>query len=566
MRAVAVVAAALTGFGGAAAVDALADPALAVADGYGTGDGLTRYVVTAASGDATPELLASLAELDGVASAQRLFDGTALVATAGVPAQRLRTAPGVAAVEPSPSVPVLGTASDPLYAPYGWHLENTGANAYQQSPVRADADIDGSDGWDAATGAGVVVAVVDTGYDSDHPDLAGALWTNPAEACGGADTDGNGLAGDCHGWNFATNSPDVDNGTGGSHGTTVAGVIAARKDNAAGLAGVAPEVTVMPLVAGSGEGIDVTLGAQAIRYAADHGATVVNASWGGAITGSALATLRSAVAYAASKGVLVVAAAGNDSGNRDSSIVYPASLTEANVLTVGASTASDTVSDFSGYGATSVDLFAPGTLVATTWNDGGYRLTSGTSIAAPQVAAALALYRETMPSATADQLRAALLADVDPIVAFQGRSVSGGRLNVSDLDPAATTAVGYRFTGMSGPAGQLAPQVQVSAPAAAGSYAVTVGLGMEHGGEVWALAGTPVELDGTTLTTDDAGQVTVPLGSLPTADGVTVSPTVDLLEGRYALSVQLLRDGAAFGSSYAAPLLVGDVGVPGTGG
>ncbi|MCU1619434.1 MAG: peptidase and in kexin sedolisin, partial [Modestobacter sp.] len=472
VRAVAVVAAALTGFGGAAAVDALASPAIAVADGFGPGDGLTRYVVTAATGDATPDLLAALDRLDGVSSAQRLFEGTALVAADGVTAQQLRTVPGVAAVEFSPSVPVLGTASDPLYADYGWHLENSGSNAYGQTGAKVDADIDGSDGWDATTGAGVIVAVVDTGYDSDHPDLAGALWTNTAEPCGSVDVDGNGLAGDCHGWNFTTNSADVDNGTGGTHGTSVAGVIAARKDNGAGLAGVSPAVTVMPLVVGSGEGIDVNLGAQAIRYAADHGAAVVNASWGGAVSGSALSTLRAAVDYAAAKGVLVVAAAGNDAGNRDTAILYPASLTEANVITVGASTASDTVSDFSAYGATTVDLFAPGTLVATTWNDGGYRLVSGTSIAAPQVAAAVALYRATTPAATAGDLKAALLRDVDPIAAFAGRSVTGGRLNVSHLDPAGT-AVGYQFSSMSGEAGLLSPQVRVTAPPAAGTYAVT---------------------------------------------------------------------------------------------
>ena len=134
-----------------------------------------------------------------------------------------------------------------------------------------------------------------------------------------------------------------------------------------------------------------TLGAEAIPYAADHGAHVVNASWGGSVGGSALTALRSAVAYAASKGVLVVAATGNDGTDRDTSAVYPASLTESNVLTVGSSTAADRASGFSAYGATSVDLFAPGELVFTTWNDGSYRLVSGTSIASPQVAAAYAL-------------------------------------------------------------------------------------------------------------------------------------------------------------------------------
>ena len=188
LRIVAVVAAAVTGFGGAAAVDALAGPPLAVAADFGAGDGLTRYVVTGAGGDVTPELLAALEGAAGVDSAQRLFDGTALVAVDALAPQQLRAVPGVASVETSPSVPVLGTASDPYYAPYAWHLENTGGNAYGQASV-ADADVDATKGWDAATGEGLVVAVVDSGFDSDHPDLAGSLWVNPAEPCGAADTD-----------------------------------------------------------------------------------------------------------------------------------------------------------------------------------------------------------------------------------------------------------------------------------------------------------------------------------------------------------------------------------------
>jgi subtilisin family serine protease len=570
---VAAAAAALTGFSGAAAVDALAQPAVAVAAGFGVGDGLTRYVLTSAAGPATPEFLGALDAVEGVDSAQRLHDGSALVATAGVPPQVLRALPGVATVDFSPDVPVAGSVTDPYWPAYGWNLENTGSNAGGQQTARADADVDATDGWSAGTGAGVVVAVVDTGYDADHPDLAGALWTNPDQPCGTVDTDGNGLAGDCHGWNFTTNSADVDNGAGGTHGASVAGVIAARAGNGLGSAGVAPDVTVMPLVAGSGEGINVDLGAQAIRYAADNGATVVNASWGGPTAGPALDRLRAAIGYAESKGVLVVAAAGNDAGDRDRSLVYPASLTEPNVITVGNSTATDAVAPSSGYGATSVDLFAPGTLVFTTWNDGGYRLVSGTSIAAPQVAAAVALYRAASPDASPAQLRAAVLGDVDPLPALTGKSVTGGRLTLSRL-AAAPDAVGYRFARMSGPAGVLAPQVTVSAPPAEGDWSVTVGLGMEQSGEIWALADTAVTLDGAELTTDDAGEATFALGDLPTVDQLQLSPTLTLPEGRYVLDVQLHRDGIAVGRTTAAPLLVGDqetdeatpgTGTPGTG-
>ena len=103
-----------------------------------------------------------------------------------------------------------------------WTTPAATPTASTRSP---NADVDAPEGWDGGTGAGAIVAVVDTGYDSDHPELAGALWTNPDESCGSADADGDGKAGDCHGWNFTTNSPDVDNGSYGTHGASVSGVV-----------------------------------------------------------------------------------------------------------------------------------------------------------------------------------------------------------------------------------------------------------------------------------------------------------------------------------------------------
>ncbi len=562
-QAVVLVTAAATGFAGAATVVALAAPAVAVADGWGPDDGLSRYVVTADGGDAAA-LLAPLSAVDGVANAQRLSDGRALVATGGASAADLAAVEGVAAVETSPGVPVLGTVTDPYVPAYGWNLVNTGGNAPGQAAV-VDADTDAPDAWDGGTGSGVVVAVVDTGYATDHGDLAGALWTNPAQPCGTVDTDGNGKAGDCHGWNFTTNSPAVDNGAGGAHGASVAGAVGARAGNGRGTAGVAPGVTIMPLVVGSGAGVDVALGAEAIRYAADHGADVVNASWGGPMSGWALEMLRSAIAYAGSKGVVVVAAAGNDAADRDRSPVYPAAYAEPNLVTVGASTAGDTVSSFSAYGATTVDLFAPGTRVLSTWNDGSYRLVDGTSIAAPQVAGAVALYRAALPDATPGQLRQALLADVDPVASFRGRSVSGGRLSVSALAEAGLGAVEYTFTSMTARPGVVAPQVAVRGTVAAGSFGVTLGLGMQHEGRTWAVADVPFVLDGATVATDDEGQASFSLGARTSLDGLVLAPTTTLGAGRYVLTVQLTRDGAPVGGTRAAPLLVGEPAAGGGG-
>jgi serine protease len=549
--------AAVAGYGGAAAFSALAAPALPVITDWGPGDGLTRYVLTAASGAASPELLAALESVDGVVSAQSLSDGRALVAIDDALPQELRAVDGVSDVAVSPSVPVAGTVTDPLFPSYGWHLENTGANAAGQSPVVEDADIDAADGWDVGTGEGMIVAVVDSGFDSDHPDLAGSLWVNPAESCGTVDTDGNGKRGDCHGWNWYSNSADVDNGSYGSHGASVSGTVGARAGNDMGLAGVAPDVTIMPLVIGGGSTVDVLAGAEAIRYAVDHGADVINASWGGAVTGYALDALRSAVAYAAAHDVLVVAAAGNDSGNRDTQLVYPASLPDWNLVTVGASTAADTVSTFSAYGAGAVDLFAPGTGVVVTSNTGGYALANGTSFSSPIVAAAVALYRAAMPTATAAEIKEALLAGVDPLPAFTGRSVTGGRLTLSGLTGVAAESARYAFTSMTSPAGVVSPAIGVTGPTTAGDYDVVLGLGMEDAGEIWALSGKAVTLDGVTVTTDDAGDAVFPLGSLPGLDGTALAPTMELGDGRYVLTVQTYRDGSPVGRTYAAPLLVG---------
>ncbi|MGY1842017.1 S8 family serine peptidase [Modestobacter sp. SYSU DS0875] len=549
--------AAVLGFGGAAAIDhlALADGVepLAEADGWGGGDGLTRFVLTGEGGPVSAATLEAVSAVQGVVNVQVLHDGSGFVATQGLAPEALEAVPGITGAELSPSVPVLGSV-DPYYDLYGWNLENTGANAYQQTAVPG-IDIDASAGWAAGTGRGMVVAVLDTGYDSDHPDLAGALWTNPSEVCGSVDTDGNGKAGDCHGWNFHTNTADVDNGAGGSHGTSVSGVVAARAGNGVGTIGVAPDVQVMPLVIGSEGGVDAILGAQAIRYAVDHGADVINASWGGEFSGEPLTQLRSAIAYAAANGVLVVAAAGNDALDRDVDILYPASLPDSNIITVGSHTAADTVSDSSAYGATSVDLFAPGNKVAVVWNDGGYRLSSGTSIAAPHVAAAIALYKAQMPTASAAEIKAAVLEDVVLSPAYAGRSVTGGRLSLTELGATADD-VRFSFTGMRTTPGTVTPQVVVDGSTPAGAYSVRFGLGLEHQGEVMAVAGHPVDLGGTVATTDDSGEVAFDLGTRASAGPQVLSPSTELGAGRYVLTVQLYRDGAAAGRRYAAPLLV----------
>src|SRR3954451_4284913 len=472
-RAVAVVAAAATGFSGAAVVDAFAsDHHITVAADWGApGDGLTRLVVTPADGGVTDAQLAQLAGTPGGVSAQRVFDGSALVAPQGLEPQDLTAVlPGVEVTHSASGTVADAFVSDPAWATDGWNLSNNGRNARGQA-TSAGIDVAAPAGWQATTGRGIVVAVVDSGLQIDHPDLQGALWTNPDEPCGSTDVDGDGYAGDCHGWNFYAHSADITNGgpVNNAHGTSVAGAVAARAGNGVGSAGVGPGGTGMPLVIGSGMSVSIDAGAQAIVYAADHGASVVNASW---ISdgNQEIPILTSAIDYARSKNVVVVAAAGNDGKDRDTAHLYPASQNADNLIKVGASTAGDTVASFSAYGATTVDLFAPGLWVYTTTNDGGYDWISGTSIAAPQVSAAVAMYRAMAPDATALELKQQLLADTVPVGAYSGKSTTGGRLSLARLG-STTADVSYTFTGMTADPGTVAPSVTVNGDTDPGDYA-----------------------------------------------------------------------------------------------
>jgi hypothetical protein len=255
------------------------------------------------------------------------------------------------------------------------------------------------------TGAGVVVAVVDTGVNMNHTELAGSIWTNTREIAGnGIDDDRNGYVDDIHGWDFAANdnNPSDQNG----HGTHVAGTIAADK-NGIGSTGVAPDALVMPVrVLGSdGSGTDVAVAA-GIRYAAQNGADIINLSLGGSFSSAIYA----AIQFAQSLDVLVVAAAGNESAAVPSNPAR-SSATLSNVLSVGAYSSSNAIASFSNRAGSSgaVQVDAPGVSVYSTSYTGGYVAYSGTSMAAPHVAGLAALALSANRSLTASQLRSVIV-------------------------------------------------------------------------------------------------------------------------------------------------------------
>ena len=256
--------------------------------------------------------------------------------------------------------------------------------------------------WALGKGAGTTVAVVDTGADLGHADLAGRLVT-------GLDlVDGDTTPQDGHG-----------------HGTHVTGTIVAA-ENTIGVVGVAPQGTVMPLRVlddqGTGYSDDV---AAAFDFAGDQGIRVVSASLG--------ADQRSAAeqeAIHSHPNTLFVVAAGNDGADNDLNGQFPCGYDEPNIVCVGASTEADGMASFSNYGATTVDLFAPGVGIRSTLR-GGYGSLSGTSMATPHVSGAAALLFARHPDWTAAQVKQALLDGADRLAAFAGRAVTGGRLNVA---------------------------------------------------------------------------------------------------------------------------------------
>ena len=334
-------------------------------------------------------------------------------------------------VELNHVVTIAETPNDPSFSQL-WGLNNTG-----QTGGTSDKDIDAPEAWELATGdPDVVVAVADTGVDFGHPDLTSQRWVNTLDPVNGADDDGNGLVDDWSGWDFVNDDNDpVDDH---DHGTHVSGTIGASGNNGVGVVGVNWNVKIMALkflnAAGSGTTADAIA---STLYAADHGADVSSNSWGGGPFDQALLD---AIEYGASRGMLFVAAAGNDAFNNDVTPTYPATYGSAAVLAVAATDHNDGLAFFSSYGATTVDLGAPGVNILSTTRGSTYKSFNGTSMATPHVAGAAALVEDRFPGATLYGIKALLLNTVDPAAALAGRTVTGGRLNIGsalacDLEP-----------------------------------------------------------------------------------------------------------------------------------
>lgn len=322
---------------------------------------------------------------------------------------RLHKLSAVMLAEPNVRYKHVATPSDPLL-PSLWGMSKINVTRV----------------WPQFNSAGkIVIAVLDTGVDFNHLDLRNNIWRNPAEVQGnGIDDDNNGFVDDVNGWDFANNDADPSDPHG--HGTHCAGTIAARGNNAIGVAGVNWSASIMPLRmigdSGFATGYDVY---RAAVYAVANGAMVLSNSYGG-IAGSVL--MAEAVKVAQDAGRLFVAAAGNDSATKAH---YPGYYTKTftNVLSVAATTDNDVLSYFSNR-ADGVDVAAPGSNILSTMPGNRYASLNGTSMATPHVAGVAALLWNAYPERTVSQLRSAIISGSDPLPAMAGLVAAGGRINV----------------------------------------------------------------------------------------------------------------------------------------
>jgi thermitase len=315
-----------------------------------------------------------------------------------------------------------------------WGLQNTGWNSrtWLVIPGKKGEDVNILDAWKKTKGdRRIIVGVIDTGVDFNHEDLKENLWMNQAELNGkpGVDDDKNGYIDDVYGYNFVANTSAPLDGNG--HGTHCAGVIGAVH-NHLGVAGVMDDVQIMALKFLSDTGFGNVEGAiKAIDYGVKMGANVLSNSWGG---GARSQALEDAITRANAKGVIFVAAAGNDNTDNDLKPSYPANYTVTNVISVGSSDGKGNKSSFSNYGNTLVHVFAPGSNILSTFPKNNYKKLSGTSMATPFVSGAVGLYLSTLQNRpTPLSVRNKVVQSVDKTEALKNLSTSDGRLNIGKL-------------------------------------------------------------------------------------------------------------------------------------
>ena len=386
---------------------------------------------------------------------ERLAIGRGLSVEQAVAALSRR--PDVLFAEPNWRLSPAAVSNDPAYVAgqlWGMHSDDQPAAVGPTGTTNAFGS-QAEKAWNAGFvgSRSVVVGVVDEGFQIDHPDLAANVWVNPFDPLDGLDNDGNGYVDDVNGWDFNANDRTVYDGSVDDHGTHVAGTIGGVGGNGTGVAGVSWNVTMISTKFLGPTGGTLANAVKALDYLTDlknrHGVNIVasNNSWGG---GGYSSALHSAIIRGANAGILFIAAAGNGGSdgigdNNDSLANYPSNYSTLQgttttkaasyeaVIAVAALNSNGTLASYSNFGATTVDIAAPGTGIYSTLPGGGYGTYSGTSMATPHVTGAAALYAAAYPAASAMQVRDAILGTARPTSSVTGKTVTSGRLDAGAL-------------------------------------------------------------------------------------------------------------------------------------
>lgn len=290
--------------------------------------------------------------------------------------------------------------------------------------------------WDTSVGSkAVVVGVIDTGIDYNHPDLAANYWANPGEqgldvdgndkSTNGLDDDLNGYVDDHRGWDFINGDNDPMDGNG--HGTHCAGTIGAVGNNEVGVAGVNWDVSLVGLKIFSDAG-STTIEAitEAIEYSTTIGVDVTNNSWGG---GAPSETIKAAIVEAGDAGILFIAAAGNSSSNNDNTGNFPSNYKLPNIIAVAATDSSDRLASFSSYGKKSVHVAAPGVQVYSTRPRNRYQNLSGTSMATPHITGLVAFIKSVFPEESMFRVKSRVIYTGDDVPGLKSKVITGKRAN-----------------------------------------------------------------------------------------------------------------------------------------
>lgn len=332
----------------------------------------------------------------------------------------LKKDPNVEYVQPNYVLNVTGTPQDDRFEDQ-WGLINHGQNS-----GTIGVDIGASEAWTTTLGSKtVLVGVLDTGIDIDHPDLKESVFTNTLEIPdNGIDDDGNGYVDDVQGYDFANADASVyDSATDDKHGTHVAGIIAAQA-NPIGIRGVAPGVSLLPLKFIKGGGGYTSDAIEAIEYAKSMGVTLLNASFGGPNNNPALKEALS------QSGMLVIASAGNNGSDVNETPVYPAAFALSNLISVAAMDNRGSLASFSSFGSM-VDVAAPGVDILSTLPGGDYGYMSGTSMAAPFVTGIAALIKSQFADMTNEQILQRIVGSSRSSKSLIGKVASGGWVNAA---------------------------------------------------------------------------------------------------------------------------------------